>query len=76
MPGTVSKEFTATQDRAAAKLNLDLGDNPPSFHEQRSLAARLHEEAGRDPQRLLGHRTAKLTDLYLDSRGSEWVDVA
>ncbi len=76
MPDTVSKEFAAARDRAAAKLKLDLGENPPSFHEQRSLAARLHEEEGRDPQRLLGHRTAKMTDVYLDSRGSEWIDVA
>ncbi|BDM23677.1 phage integrase Arm DNA-binding domain-containing protein [Pseudomonas sp. LRP2-20] len=76
MPDTVSKEFAAARDRAAAKLKLDLGDSPPSFHEQRSLAARLHEEEGRDPQRLLGHRTAKMTDVYLDSRGSEWIDVA
>lgn len=76
MPDTVSKEFAAARDRAAAKLNLDLGENPPSFHEQRSLAARLHEEEGRDPQRLLGHRTARMTDVYLDSRGSEWINVA
>ncbi|MBF8703062.1 phage integrase Arm DNA-binding domain-containing protein [Pseudomonas putida] len=75
-PDTVSKEFAAARDRAAAKLNLDLGDSPPSFHEQRSLAARLHEEEGRDAQRLLGHRTAKMTDMYLDSRGSAWIDVA
>lgn len=76
MPDTVGKEFAAARDRAAAKLNLDLGENPPSFHEQRSLAARLHEEEGRDPQRLLGHRTARMTDVYLDSRGSEWINVA
>ncbi|MNR15183.1 hypothetical protein D3C85_1317020 [compost metagenome] len=76
MLDTISKEFAAARDRAAEKLGLDLGASPPTFHEQRSLAARLHEEEGRDAQRLLGHRSAKMTDLYRDSRGAEWIDVA
>lgn len=76
MLDTISKEFAAARDRAAKKLGLDLGASPPTFHEQRSLAARLHEEEGRDAQRLLGHRSAKMTDLYRDSRGAEWIDVA
>lgn len=73
---TISKEFAAARDRAAAGLRIDLGDNPPTFHEMRSLAARLHAVEGRDPQALLGHRHAKMTDLYRDSRGAEWIDVA
>ncbi|WP_284385865.1 phage integrase Arm DNA-binding domain-containing protein [Pseudomonas putida] len=76
MLDTISKELAAARDRAAEKLGLDLGASPPTFHERRSLAARLHEEEGRDAQRLLGHRSAKMTDLYRDSRGAEWVDVA
>ena len=76
MLDTISKEFAAARDRAAEKLGLDLGASPPTFHEQRSLAARVHEEEGRDAQRLLGHRSAKMTDLYRDSRGAEWIDVA
>lgn len=76
MLDTISKEFAAARDRAAEKLGLDLGASPPTFHEQRSLAARLHEDEGRDAQRLLGHRSAKMTDLYRDSRGAEWIDVA
>lgn len=73
---TISKEFAAARDRAAAALGIDLGENPPTFHEMRSLAARLHAAEGRDPQVLLGHRHAKMTDLYRDSRGAEWIDVA
>lgn len=73
---TISKEFAAARDRAAAKLEIDLGDHPPTFHEMRSLAARLYAAEGRDPQALLGHRHAKMTDLYRDNRGAEWIDVA
>ena len=49
---------------------------PPSFHEMRSLAARLHSAEGRDAQALLGHKSSKMTDLYRDSRGTEWIEVA
>jgi integrase len=73
---TISKEFAAARDRAAIALGMDLGESPPTFHEMRSLAARLHAAEGRDPQALLGHRHAKMTDLYRDSRGAEWIDVA
>ncbi|MDT4883425.1 hypothetical protein FQZ97_1194650 [compost metagenome] len=73
---TLSKAFAEARDAAAAKHGLDLGKTPPTFHEMRSLAARMHADEGRDPQRLLGHRSAKMTDLYRDSRGAEWIDVA
>lgn len=82
MPGqpimldTLSKAFADARDRAAAKGVITLGKSPPTFHEQRSLAARLHAAEGRDPQALLGHKSAKMTDIYRDSRGSEWIDVA
>lgn len=75
MLDTLSREFALARDRAAAKLGIVLGDSPPTFHEERSLAARLHAAEGRDPQTLLGHRSAKMTDLYRDSRGAEWIDI-
>ena len=68
--------FAAARDRAAANAKIVLGDSPPSFHEMRSLAARLHDLEGRDPQKLLGHKTAAMTDLYRDGRGTEWIEVA
>lgn len=57
-----------------AKLNLDWGDKePPTFHEIRSLAARLHQQQGDvDPQQLLSHKDPKSTAIYTDGRG-EWV---
>lgn len=47
----------------------------PSFHEQRSLGARLYQAQGRQPQSLLGHKRSATTEMYLDSRGTEWVEV-
>lgn len=76
MLDTLSKAFADARDAVAKLHGIPLGERPPSFHEMRSLAARLHAEEGRDPQRLLGHRSAKMTDLYRDSRGAEWIDVA
>lgn len=76
MLDTLSKAFAEARDAAAASGLITIGENPPTFHEQRSLAARLHAAEGRDPQALLGHKSAKMTDLYRDSRGAEWIDVA
>jgi hypothetical protein len=57
-----------------AKLRLDWGDKePPTFHEIRSLAARLYKEQGDiNPQDLLSHRDPRSTATYTDGRG-EWV---
>lgn len=73
---TLSSAFSRARDKAATKLGITFGSHPPSFHEQRSLSARLHEEEGRDAQKLLGHRSSAMTDVYRDTRGSEWIDVA
>lgn len=51
-------------------------DDPPSFHEIRSLAARTYKAEGRDPQDLLGHKDAETTAVYLDGRQQKWVKVA
>ena len=76
VPDTLNSAFAEGHDGAAAKLGITFGRQPPSFHEQRSLAARLRKLEGRDAQKLLGHRSATMTDLYPDSRGAEWIDVA
>lgn len=46
------------------------GENPPTLHEVRSLSARLYtEKCGKEfANALLGHKSAKMTDLYLDER--------
>ncbi len=52
------------------------GKTPPTFHEQRSLAAREYTAQGNvDVQALLGHRDAATTAIYGDARGSAWVMV-
>jgi integrase len=73
---TLTLAFAQARDIGAAALGIDLGEHPPSFHEMRSLAARLHAAEGRDPQKLLGHRSAAMTDMYKDGRGLDWIDVA
>jgi integrase len=76
MLDTISKAFAEAWDAAAIKHSITLGKSRLTFHEMRSLTARLHESEGRNPQRLLSHRSARMTDLYRDSRGAEWIDVA
>lgn len=60
-----------------AKLGSDWGEKePPTFHEIRSLAARLYKEQGDiKPQDLLSHKDPKSTALYTDGRG-EWVKLS
>ncbi|RGO38690.1 hypothetical protein DXB20_14315, partial [Escherichia coli] len=45
------------------------------FHEQRSLSERLYREQGLDTQKLLGHKSRKMTDRYNDDRGKDWIIV-
>ncbi|KAB7710957.1 tyrosine-type recombinase/integrase [Plesiomonas shigelloides] len=49
---------------------------PPSFHEIRSLSARLHaDQSGAVfAQKLLGHKSSVMTDRYRDERGA-WVEL-
>lgn len=70
------QQITRSFQQELAKLDIDWGDkDPPSFHEIRSLAARLHKEQGDvDPQQLLSHKDPKSTSIYTDGRG-EWVRV-
>ena len=49
---------------------------PPTFHEIRSLAARLWKAQGVDVRVLLGHKTEAMSMLYRDARGAEWVTVS
>lgn len=73
---SLTRAFSQARDKAGIKLGITFGKQPPSFHEMRSLAARLHKAEGRNPQSLLGHKSSTMTDLYQDTRGSEWIDVA
>lgn len=73
---TISKGFAKA--RVKAGIEWQEGREPPTFHEIRSLAERLYEkEYGRSfAQKLLGHKSERMTAAYADVRGSEWMDVA
>ncbi|HHQ6614567.1 TPA: tyrosine-type recombinase/integrase [Serratia fonticola] len=70
-PDALTKAFV----KARNATTLELGDNPPTFHEIRSLASQLFStEKGEEfAQRLLGHKSAVMTKKYLDPRGKECV---
>ncbi|WP_342221640.1 tyrosine-type recombinase/integrase [Candidatus Fukatsuia endosymbiont of Tuberolachnus salignus] len=71
--GLLSTGFADSREKSGLKWQ----GTPPSFHEIRSLSARLYSEArGKDfAQKLLGHKSSVMTDKYRDSRGSEWEEV-
>ncbi|XUK74074.1 Integrase [Erwinia rhapontici] len=60
---------------ARIKSGLTFQSKPPTFHEIRSLSGRLYEkEKGKHfAQQLMGHKSEKMTDKYLDTRGKEYV---
>jgi integrase len=72
---TISRGFAKA--RAKSGIKWREGWEPPTFHEIRSLAERLYEKErdGAFTQKLLGHKSEKMTAVYHDSRGSEWLDV-
>lgn len=68
--------LTSTFKKARDKSGLEWKNGtPPTFHEQRSLSERLYREQGLDTQKLLGHKSRKMTDKYNDDRGKDWVVV-
>lgn len=71
----ISGKFAKMRD--AAEIEVEAGRTPPTFHELRSLAARLYaEQYGAEfAQALLGHKSAEMTALYRDSRGREWTEI-
>lgn len=70
---TISRSFADARD-AAPGLAWP-GKTPPTFHEIRSLAERLYREQGVDVQHLLGHREARMTQVYDDYRGAAWREI-
>lgn len=69
----ISTEFTKFRD----KTKLTWEGSPPSFHEIRSLSARLYtEKMGSDfAQKLLGHKSAEMTAKYQDDRSNSWIEI-
>ncbi|WP_186371290.1 site-specific integrase [Yersinia alsatica] len=77
-PGALNADsLTKAFVKALKATDLVYEVSPPSFHEIRSLASRLYEaEYGKEfAQKLLGHKSMKMTNVYLDSRKNEWVEI-
>ncbi|EPU1045008.1 site-specific integrase [Raoultella ornithinolytica] len=71
-----TKTLTSTFKKARDKSCLAWDEGTaPTFHEQRSLSERLYREQGLDTQKLLGHKSKKMTDKYNDDRGKDWLVV-
>ncbi|QLR42747.1 phage integrase Arm DNA-binding domain-containing protein [Enterobacter sp. RHBSTW-00994] len=71
-----SSSLTTTFKKARNKCGIEWEKGTaPTFHEQRSLSERIYREQGIDTQKLLGHRSRKMTDKYNDDRGKDWVVV-
>lgn len=69
--------LTTTFKKARDKCGLEWNKGEaPTFHEQRSLSERLYREQGLDTQKLLGHKSRKMTDKYNDDRGKDWTIVS
>lgn len=75
MPEQITRTFADVRDQ------LEIGgDNPPTFHEIRSLGgALLMQQQGwtkTQVQALMGHASATMTTVYLDGHELPWVEVA
>lgn len=73
--GTAIHKDTISRGFADAREQTDLswpGKTPPTFHEIRSLSERLYKAQGVNTQALLGHKHAKMTEVYADPRQAEW----
>ncbi|MFS1537692.1 MAG: tyrosine-type recombinase/integrase [Candidatus Phlomobacter fragariae] len=69
----ISTGFTKFRD----KMKLVWYGSPPSFHEIRSLSARLcTEKMGSEfTRKLLGHKSAEMTAKYQDDRSDNWIEI-
>jgi integrase len=67
---SLTKKFVAARNLSG----LAFEESPPTFHEIRSLSGRLYErERGKEfARKLMGHKSEKMTDKYLDTRGKEY----
>lgn len=69
---TLTTAFKKAREKCGIKWEQGTA---PTFHEQRSLSERLYREQGLDTQKLLGHKSRKMTDRYNDDRGKDWIIV-
>ncbi len=70
---SITGAFAEARDKAG--ITWPDRKTPPTFHEIRSLSARLYANQGTDAQALLGHKSPDMTAVYRDVRGAEWIEV-
>lgn len=74
LPEQLTREFAETRDRAGI-----VSENPPTFHEIRSLGGALLMDAGStlpQVQALMGHSTEAMTKLYMEGHEVPWQPVS
>jgi len=74
LPEQLSRAFKDAREAAGIK-----GDNPPTFHEVRSLGGALLQEAGwtkAQIQALMGHASESMTKHYLEGHEQPWMPVS
>ena len=74
LPEQLSRAFADARDAAGVA-----GENPPTFHEIRSLGAALLRQEGWDEKRvqdLLAHTDAAMTRVYLEGHVQPWTAVS
>jgi integrase len=74
LPEQLTREFAEARDRAGI-----VSDNPPTFHEVRSLGGSLLQEAGwttAQIQALMGHASESMTEHYLEGHEAPWQPVS
>lgn len=73
LPEQISRDFAEAREAAG----ID-GDNPPTFHEIRSLGGAMLREAGwskAQVQALMGHSSEAMTQHYLVGHDAPWSEV-
>lgn len=68
---SVFRQFSAARNKTGLTW---VDKTPPSFHEIRSLSARMYkiERNGEFAQSLLGHKSITMTEKYQDNRSDDW----
>ncbi|REM96264.1 integrase, partial [Mycobacterium tuberculosis] len=73
MPEQLTRAFQDAREAAGI-----CGENPPSFHEIRSLGGAMMRDAGcatEEVQLLMGHASKVMTEHYLDGHDAPWTEV-
>ena len=74
LPEQLSRAFADARDEAGIST-----DNPPTFHEIRSLGGALLQDAGwtlQQVQALMGHSSEVMTKAYLEGHEAPWSSVS